>query len=100
MLRVLVVSTSGIKSDGITAWISQVASVIDPCKVQFGTVAWEGADSAVVRAVDSCGVAVHVLPNRQRRPSAYRRALLRLMVNGHFDVVHVCGSSGLMALEP
>lgn len=99
MLRILFISTSGLKSDGITSWMRQTVSSIDRTGLQFEMVGWVEADPSVVSDVKAQGITVHLLPNRQTNCVDYLRALSRLLASNSFDIVHVCGSSGLMALE-
>lgn len=99
MVKILFISTSGLKSDGITAWMQQTVIAMDRTGFSFDAVAWEGADPRVIEEIERCGIAVRILPSRQKSVGSYCRGLLRLMRRGGYDVVHVCGSSGLTAVE-
>ena len=99
MSRVLIISTSGIKSDGITSWMKQTVSAMDLTGLSFETIAWKDADREVMSAIAACGVNIEVLPNRQTNLLGYVRELAQLLANRRFDIVHVCGSSGLTGVE-
>lgn len=98
-LRVLVASTSGIINDGITSWIRSIFSAMDRDGLEVDVVAWEGASQDVISSVGRCVTHVHVLPSRKRDTVRYVDSLRGVARAGHYDVLHVCGSSGLMSIE-
>ncbi len=79
--------------------MTQTVSAMDRDGIQIETVAWKGTDPRIVEAAEGCGIRVNHLPSRQRDLPGYCRGLSRLMERGGFDMVHVCGSSGLMGVE-
>ena len=99
MRRILLISTSGIKSDGITSWMRQTVDAMNRSGLMFETVAWQDADSRVIAEVENCGIKVNLVPNRQKDLLRYCGALLRLIRGEKYDIVHVCGSSGLTGIE-
>lgn len=98
-IRVLVASTGGIKNDGITSWIKAVFGAMDLEGIEVDVVAWSGTDRDVTEAVRKIVTNVHILPSRQKDPLGYVRALRKLTESRRYDVFHICGSSGLVALE-
>lgn len=99
MYKILIFSTSGLKSDGITAWMRQTISAMDQTNLSFETVAWDDADDNVVAGIQNCGITVHFLPNRKKSFTSYCFEFWKLVSRGSYEAIHVCGSSGLMAIE-
>lgn len=97
--KVLVTSTGGVKNDGITSWIKTIFSAMDLERLEIDVVAWDDADPVVVDAVAKCVTNVQTLPNRQRDTIGYMRALRKLANARRYDAFHICGSSGLIAIE-
>lgn len=98
-MRVLLISTNGLLHDGITAWMTQYFSVMDKTGIEPHTVAWEGTSEHIINAVNASGIAVHLLPSRRLHVVKYLHALYKLLCQMRFDIVHVCGNSGTIALE-
>ena len=99
MRKILVISTSGIKSDGITSWMRQSVDAMDCGGLTLETVAWQDADSRVMAEVENCGIKVNLVPNRQKDLLRYCGVLLRLIRGEKYDIIHICGSSGLTGIE-
>ncbi|OUO58158.1 hypothetical protein B5F74_11030 [Collinsella sp. An271] len=97
-MKVLVISTNGIKKDGITAWMLSYFSTMNTSGIEIHSVAYEDVDSAAIESARRAGIAVHTLPRRSLA-GKYRRCLKSLMKGIGFDVVHVCGNSATMVLE-
>ena len=97
--RVLVASTGGIKNDGITSWIKAVFSAMNLEGIEVDVVAWSGTDRDVIETVRKIVTKVHILPSRRNDPFGYVRALRKLTNSRRYDIFHICGSSGLIALE-
>lgn len=97
--QILIICANGLKNDGITSWVKQIFSRMDLSTVHVDTVGWEDTDQLVISSIEQLGLKVHQLPNRKKEPLSYTKALYALMREGHYDVVHVCGSSAIMALE-
>lgn len=97
--RVLVASTGGIKNDGITSWIKAIFGAMDFEGIEVDVVAWSGTDQDVIEAIRKNVTNIYILPSRQNNPFGYARALHKLTKVRRYDVFHVCGSSGLVALE-
>lgn len=98
-INVLVISTNGILKDGITAWLVATFGAMDLEGLSVTTVAFDGVEPGVAEDVEAAGVEVVTLPSRQYDLWAYSRALKRLLESRRFDVVHVCCSSTLAAIE-
>lgn len=98
-VRVLVTSTGGLKHDGITSWIKAVYAAMDFDGIEVDAIAWEGTPTDVLDAVCACVTDVRIVPSRRDDVFGYLRTLRRLARGRRYDVFHVCGSSGLVALE-
>jgi len=99
-MKLLVINTVGVEKDGITSWIIQMFNTMDKSSIDvIDTIAFEGADQAIVHKLEAAGVRTHTLPSRKKRPLAYARALRNLVKENAYDLVHVNGSSGTTAIE-
>ncbi len=98
-INVLVISTNGLLKDGITAWLVATFGAMDLDGLSVATVAYDDAERSVIEDVEAAGVEVVTLPSRQHNLTAYSRALRCLLISRHFEVVHVCCSSALAAIE-
>lgn len=98
-VRVLVASTGGLKHDGITSWIRATYAAMDLDGIEVDVLAWEDTPPDVLDAVAACVTCVQTVPSRRGSTFGYLRALQRLIRERCYDVLHVCGSSGLVALE-
>lgn len=98
-MRILILSTNGLKYDGITSWILQTFELMDKTGIEVATVAWNGTDINILEKANSVGLTVYSVSSRKRDTRSYLRELSDVISKGQFDVVHVCGNSATMALE-
>lgn len=96
---VLVILTGGIMDDGVTSWMIKSFSAINHNDIHFETVAWPETDLHIIEKVERCGFKVRYLPSRKRSFISYCRSLFILYMEQNYDIVHVCGSSGITAVE-
>lgn len=99
MRKILVICAGGLKNDGITSWFEQIVFHMDRHDLQIDTIAWPDTNPQVVRRIKQLGVSIVNLPNRQSNVKSYSAALRSLLDVKQYDVMHVCGSSALMAIE-
>ena len=97
--RILIICTSGIKNDGINSWIKQIFQHMNLSGLQVDVAGYKAAEQTHVTSIEDIGLNVRLLPHRKKAPYAYGKALYALMRKEKYDVVHVCGSSAIMALE-
>ena len=98
-INVLVMATSGVKNDGITSWIKGTYGAMDLTGMKVESVAFDEVPEAVIKDVESTGVKVHRVPNRQKNPRDYARAFSDLLNARDYDVLHMCCSSSLCSFE-
>ncbi len=104
-IRVLNILTGGIMHDGITSsWLAFVAAfqklnwINRQLSMDFVAIEYL-SNHDVVRQFEGFGITVHYLPYRQKATIRYLISLIRLMNRGRYDIVHVNGSSNMMAIE-
>ena len=99
-MKVLMVSTTGVRKDGITAWMLHTFGATQmPGLSGIDTVGYTGVEPSLVEELAASGFQTHILPNRKAHPIAYMRALRRLMRTKAYDIIHVNGNSGTAAIE-
>lgn len=97
--KILLVLTGGLMMDGITSWAIQIYSAMNKSDLLLDIVVWPDTDQQLINKVSDLGFSVKILPNRKKHIISYAFNLLKLIRQNKYDVVHVCGSSGLMAIE-
>lgn len=101
--KVLNILTNGINSNGIAStWLSFCKELNEKAhQVPFEMYIPCDSDCSFnfIRKFNDCGVATPKLPKRDSNPFGYFFSLCRLISKEHFEVVHVNGSSSLMAIE-
>lgn len=98
-LRVLVVPTGGLMDDGITSWMKNIFSVMNRSDLIVETIAWPETNTQIIDQMKRLQFNVRVLPSRKKNLLLYGAKLLDLLKEQHYDIIHVCGSSGLTTLE-
>ena len=99
MMKVLQIPTGGLMSDGICNCIFAYLSNMDQSGVQFDIIATNVPDEKVVASALKCNLSIKRMPSRKRKTAAYFVELYKLIKNEKYDIVHVHGSSGIMALD-
>lgn len=67
--------------------------------IQFDIIATNAPDEKVVASALKCNLSIKRMPSRKRKTAAYFVELYKLIKNEKYDIVHVHGSSGIMALD-
>ena len=97
-VRVLCVITGSMGYEGITAVSLKYAAHYDG-QVQVDFVSPKAPPEGICRQVETMGGRLFITGSRTGRPLRYARRLSRIVRAGKYDVVHVNGSSCLMALD-
>lgn len=98
-MKVLVYSTNGVLRDGITLWLKQYYSLMNKSDLSVDTIAFPGVDEALVNELRDGGVRTHVMPSRMKSTIQYLKALRKLIKRNAYDIVHINGNSGTIALD-
>lgn len=99
-MKILIYSTNGVHRDGITQWLIQAVSTMDRRGIeQVDTIAFPEAYATYIDQLHAVGVGTHFLPSRRKNPIAYALALRRLVRRHSYDIVHISGNSGTIAID-
>ncbi len=103
-MKVLNVVTSGLLREGISTTQLEYARFVNKEKVQYTMVANEGdSDKTMVEAFEQVGCDVVWLPARKKNGKKgfikYLKALYQEIKTNGYDVIHVHGSSSIMAAD-
>ncbi|MCH8563288.1 glycosyltransferase [Nesterenkonia sp. YGD6] len=63
------------------------------------TIAFDGVPDSILEQLNAAQIRTHILPSRRRRPIAYMHSLHRLVRQNKYDVVHINGNSGTVAID-
>ncbi len=97
MPRMLVVATTPLCMDGLTAVLLRMAEIAKQYfQVDFAL--GEGAEDSVSEKLKEIGIA-YLLPNRSRKTLKYIRFLSRVVKSGSYTAVYIHGNSGTMAVD-
>ena len=99
LIKVLCVSTNGIKVDGITSWMIATFGAMSLDGIHVTTTAFEGCPDEVRDAVQNVGIEVLTVPNRKQHPCDYMRSFRQLIQRGNYDIIHVCCNSAMATFE-
>lgn len=97
--RILVVSTNGVMRDGITEWMVQYFSHMDLSGLEVDAVAWKNTDPTLISRVRQIGIGVRFVSPRNKDVLRYAQGLYRVVKERGYDIIHICGNSGTVALE-
>ncbi len=98
-IKVLWIITNGIKRNGICVSQLDYFKLINKEKFLIDVVAVHNNTKEMIEAYRNAGCRVFELPDRRKDLSKYLRQLKKLIISERYDIVHVHGSSALMALE-
>lgn len=99
-MKILIYSTNGVHRDGITQWLIQAVSGVDRRGIeQVDTIAFPDAYATYLDQLHAVGVGTHFLPSRRKNPIAYALALRRLVRKHSYDIIHISGNSGTIAID-
>ena len=97
--RVLEVVTVRFAENGITAFVKNMLSAVDPARVSFGLVCPNEPSASDRAMLDARHIPVYVLPMRNRRPLRYLGRLAHIVSDGGYGAVHAHGNSATLYLE-
>lgn len=98
-IRALWIITNGIRKNGICVSQLDYLKNMDKNKFKIDIIAYSGDSQKMIEEYKSTGNNVYVLPNRTKELFKYVNELKKLIKNNKYDIVHVHGSSSLMAIE-
>lgn len=104
MIRVLNIITSNLKPDGITtSWLTvckelKIRNLNEQLEMDF-PYSIGGSDNLVVKKFSDLGITTIEMPSRNKNPLKYTTSLIHLLKSKKYDILHVNGSSNLMALD-
>ena len=99
MVKVLNIMTGGLGREGITSTQLEYMKHMDFSEISMYIASVYDAPSDIVEEFENYGCSVIQLPYRDENTIKYLCELNRIMHKEKFDVIHVHGSSSLMALE-
>ena len=98
-MKVLQIPTGGLLSDGICNCIMSYISNMDLSDMQVDLLAVNQASPADIHNAERHGLHVYSIPCRKSRPILYFQKLICLIKKEKYDIIHVHGSSGILAIE-
>lgn len=98
-IRLLLVNTVNTRQNGQTTFLMNYLRNMDISDMKVGFVAARGLDDWMRGEMETMGVSVHHLPMRNRHPQKYVNALMNIICEGEYNVIHVHGNSATMAAE-
>lgn len=98
-IRLLLVNTVKTTQNGQTMFLLNYLRHMDRSGMKIGFVAANSVEQWVRDELAGMGVRLYELPFRNRKPLKYVRALIRLMREGGYNVVHAHGNSATLASE-
>lgn len=97
--KILVVPTGGLRREGITSSVLSVVRAMSRDDFELHIAAVYNNEPDVLEEFRSIGCAIVETPSRRAQTVAYARFLFSLMRRERYDVIHVHGSSSVMAIE-
>lgn len=99
-LKVLHIPTSGVNAGGITKFILDTMGELSAeKKLECHILSPFNVEHSLKKRLNNLGLSLVVINGRTRFPLGYFSKLLTYLRKNNFDLVHVHGSSSLMALE-
>lgn len=98
-MRILHIPTGGLFSDGIFSCIAAYVAVMNRTNIELTILATNQPAKEIVKRVESLDCSIAVIPYRKEKIGKYIEELYRYLKNSKFDIVHVHGSSAIMAIE-
>lgn len=96
--KILVVSLIGLTYEGMTSVIYNYCSNMDRTDLDINYIAFDNMEEELKRKFNDIG-RVLILPDRKKKFTRYAKQFLYVLKHGHYDVVHIHGNSGTMAVE-
>ena len=91
--------TSYFDRNGVTSQVINYATHLDKTKFDVSIIAGEPYDSGYEKLCVSHGIKLLKLPRKQNNPFHYYITIYSYLKNNKFDIVHVHGSSAIIAIE-
>ncbi|WP_185151132.1 glycosyltransferase family 1 protein [Peribacillus simplex] len=98
-LKVLIISTTGFKLDGITNVILNYYRAMDKSDMQIDFVVGNDIFNDLKIELESCGSRIYKIGGRMKKTWAYINRLSSLIQENNYDIVHAHGNSCTLALE-
>lgn len=98
MKRVLIINTIGFGYEGISSVIINYLKNMDMEGMELVVVVYEKTQKEIRDELITY-VKIEELPQRQQNLFGYIRGLFRILKKKNFDVIHIHGNSGTMAIE-
>lgn len=99
-MKVLLVSTNSLDKNGISTFIINNAKIMATRpRMDIDILAPNDVDSNLKKELQSANVGLFILHDRDSKPLHYFFSLVSLLKKNNYDVVHVNGSSTIMAIE-
>lgn len=99
MTKVLNIISNGLKREGITSTQIEYMKYIDKTNLQIDIAAVHNDEPEVVKTFEKLGCRVIHFPDRYGNLAKYSWSLYKVIRKEKYDVVHVHGSSSLLAIE-
>lgn len=96
-LRILIINTLGLHYEGITSVIFNYINAMDRNNLNISFIAFDDIDESLKTRFQELG-AIYFVHKRKKNIKQYVKDMDRVLSNG-FDVVHIHGNSGTMAIE-
>lgn len=98
-IKVLNVLTGGIRREGITSTQLELLRNMELSNIQMDYVAVHNNDPKVIEEFIKLDLKVFILPDRKNETNKYIKELYKLIKKEKYDIIHVHGSSTMMAIE-
>jgi glycosyltransferase involved in cell wall biosynthesis len=99
MMRVLIISTVGLKYEGITSVILSNLQVMNLSGLKIYVAATMEVEPDIRNDLERLGCKVVDFPSRKKNTLSYILALARFVIKQKIEVIHVHGNSATMAIE-
>lgn len=97
--RVLVISTVGLKYEGITSVIMSYLEAMDLSGLEVYVVGTIEVNEKIKNRIEKLGCELIEMPNRKAKPLSYFIYLSKYIRKKKIDVIHAHGNSGTLAIE-
>lgn len=97
--RVLEIITVPMMYDGMTVFVTRYVGNMRREDVQVDFLAIAEPDERIARTIRDMGCRIHIIEGRNSNPIKYVMQLAKLIRREKYDVVHVHGSSRIIAVE-
>lgn len=98
-MKILHIPTGGLFSDGIFSCIEAYVAAMDRTNIEITILATNQPAKEIVKRVEFLNCSTAVIPYRKDNIRKYILELYQYLKKSRFDIVHVHGSSAIMAIE-